>query len=672
MAARDPATWGRWSALAPIFVALPLLAAPPLVHEERPSPRILYHEESGGLIVPNARPAPGSARTPLPVGPVVAPRPAAVPVTKAPAPPLARVRRPAVPTAVARPSVPEPAPVAAAPISPVQVQADAERAAYAQALTRHATSTAPAAERARALAIEGGPAIVAYRDAAVATMLGWQWLEGGDPASAALWFGRARAWAPESEEAMRGAAYAALRERRFEDALAAAQALPEAIEAKGTLLREAQSGIAWTDLRLGRRDAAEARFATLYRAGRDRESAQGLLAANSLRTRIDADLAQTEPLATLLLAERGESAFRARRFLEAGHADPARYGDVGAAGARQAALLGAWREKTGADTGEGLRTRTAPAVEVSARISPEAALGARVERIALEAGPHRANITESRLTLRWERELAVSASLGAATAADGLKAHAIGGVEASLSPAWGQATLALSREPVRESLWSHAGRAAPGQPAAGRVARTGATARVLNLQMSPWSAGLSLKIAHLDGVNVQSNRHVGADAAVGYDLALPGFAYSALSATVGIERYRHNLSRFTFGHGGYFSPQRFRRAGLAFDFMTEEGGPWMVRGRVAAGRFDKVESDAPVFPLAPDGTFLPGNRDRGHDGSLQIAGAIRLSPHWQLGAGFARSLSPQFAEKLAYVQLRGHLEPRRGVVSADLPIARVE
>lgn len=680
MKPRDPAWRGRWRALAPLFLAIGAHAhAAPATLEERPSSRILYHEEGGGLIVPTAPPRPGNVRSKMPQGPVAPPQAPQAPPAKAvrsPAPgtPMARTRRPAAPALVAQPVVP-PVPEsmpAVAPVSPQQAQADADRAAYAAALARHAASNAPPVVRARALADEGGSAIVAYRDAAVATMLGWQWLEGGDAASAGLWFGRARTWAPDSEEAMRGAAYAALREKRFDDALAAAQSLPEGIEAKPLLVREAQSGLAWADLRLGRREAAEARFAQLYRTGRDRESAQGLLAANALRTRLDADLAQTEPLATFLLAERGESAFRARRFLEAGHADPARYGDLGAAGARQASLLGAWREKTGADTGEGLRTRTEPAVEVSARVSPQATLGARFERIALEAGPQRADVQEARLQLRWERELAVTASLGAATAAEGLSSHAIGGVEVALAPEWGQATLALSREPVRESIWSHAGRASPGQPAAGRVARTGVNARVLALHAAPWSIGASAKVAHLEGVNVQSNRHAGAEVAVGYDLALKGFAYAALSASAGLERYQRNLSRFTPGHGGYFSPQRFRRAGLAFDFMTAEGAPWMLRGRLSAGRFDKVEDDAPTFPLAPDGTFFRGNRDRGHDGSVQLAAAVRLSPHWQLGVGVARSLSPQFAEKVAYVQLRGHLEPRRGVLSTDLPLARVE
>lgn len=604
-----------------------------------------------------------------------------------------------------------------------------DQLAYTLALERHQASRAPAGERARALDREAGAGIVAYRDAAAATGLGWLWLESGDPASAALWFGRANTWAPGTEEAVRGLAYAALRERRFDEAMQLAASLPREVEDRAKIEREAWLGLAdraynfdryaqaleyferaastgplpryaqsmqaWSYVRLGNKDEGARRFAALYRESPDRPTAEGILAAVDQRTMIDADLAATEPLSGLLRAERAIAAFSARRYIAAAALDPARYGNAGGYGAPQASIFAGHREKTGDDGLSRLKPHTVVVAEAGMRVGEEAALRVRIDSGRLEAGrpaptsllgsapigaapvafeETRADVDAGRVTLRWEREIAVTASAGVVSADAGLARQAVGGIEFEATPEWGQLAGALTREPVRESVLSYVGMRDPyGGPSWGRVARTSVSGRVLALKNAPWSIGAAARVSRLTGVNVQSNTQQNAEISAGYDFGLPGFAYSAASVSLGGDRYERNLGGFTTGHGGYFSPQRYRRAGAAIDFMTADDRQWLVRGRASAGLISKSVDEAPVLPLSPDGRVYPATpKERGHDASVQVAGVLRVSPHVQLAGGISRSTSPQWGETIAFLQVRVLFEPRRSVVSADLPAPRVD
>jgi hypothetical protein len=174
--------------------------------------------------------------------------------------------------------------------------------------------------------------------------------------------------------------------------------------------------------------------------------------------------------------------------------------------------------------------------------------------------------------------------------------------------------------------------------------------------------------ARYGGKQVEDNHAWGGDASIGRDLRLEGFAYSSLGFGVGFDQFARNLSHFTVGHGGYFSPQRYARMGPSLDFQTKENDDWMVRGRVAGGWARKREDPAPVLPLAPDGRVYDGSNSGGRDFSMQLSSAVRLTPYIQVGAAIQRSVSPQYRDLQAMLLVRVHFDPRRGVVSADLPV----
>ncbi len=398
----------------------------------------------------------------------------------------------------------------------------------------------------------------------------------------------------------------------FERYAEAADGLEKAAK-EGELPRYARAMQAWCDLRLGNRERSAARFAALYRESPDRESAEGLIAASGGAGAIPADLAAKEPLRTLVAARQGEDAFRNGRFLEARALDPKRWGEAGSPGVLQALLGGGFRKKTGEPGLGKMRQSLWPAFEVASGLSPWTAIAIRGDRAELDAGTlsstalvgsaptgagptpqlqTKATVNEGRVAVRYERGFALMAALGRGPDGGPIGARTVGAAELALTPAWGQSALAVFAEPVRETVLSYAGMRDPwtGTPWGG-VMRRGVEARFLRLGDAPWTMGLRVRGEDITGTLVQDNTRAVVDATLGRDLGFAGFAYAAASAYAGLEGYRRNLGQMTIGHGGYFSPQRYARAGAALDFMTEEDRRWLVRGRLSGGYFDKRDDE---------------------------------------------------------------------------------
>ena len=699
--------------------------------EESPASRMLYFEESGGIITPVVKPPPGSARTPPP--PLHA-RDAKVSTTRPPVastnPMSASKNRlgnasaaPRMLTGKVPPSLP-----ASGANSEVGLRLD-YRINIDTLVSRQAAEDLPPAERARRIDESAGPLVMSYRDATVAVRLGWHWLAGKDPESAARWFERARTWRVGDEEATRGLAIATLAERNYTAALALADELPSnspvredvgrnawvgigqreysleryahAIEAfdraaaAGELPRHVRMLRAWSRLKVGNK-AAAADFALLYRESPDIETAQGIIAAAPAGPlSIDAVVASTEPLASLLRARAGEAAFQSGRYLEARALDPTRWSSLGSPGVISALTGIGRRERTG-EAGLGkLIADFLPGADIAIPVGARAVITASTSRVRLDAGVRgsgapvgmeptgrlrlappglvRATVRESQLNLRMERDIAISASVGSGVLGGAVDARSVGSVEVSASPGWGKAQARAFVEPVRESILSWSGMADPhGGSAWGGVRRLGAETRVLYLGYAPYSLGFHARVERLAGTSVASNDHRAFDVSAGRDFGLSGFAYSSLGLAVSDDVYRRNLSHYTTGHGGYFSPQSHRKAGVAFDFMTEEGKRWIVRGRVNAARVWKREDAAPFFPLQPEGRTYAASRSKGYEGSVRVSSVAQLSPRVQVGVAFGRSISSQFSERLVQLEVRVLIDPRRGVVSADLPVVRGE
>jgi len=606
------------------------------------------------------------------------------------------------------------------------VDAEYQRLRFGVRLERFTTAQSQGAADAPALFEAIAADVEAFKDSGGALAGAWGYFNRPDLANAKRWFESALAWNREAYDARYGLALIAMRENRIEEAEGQLRALPEsyarradlardvalagarsAFEAKkyhealawlekaktyGPLPRSGQMQQGWSLLNSGDALAAAALFERLYGEQPDEESAQGLVLSYrraGKNPELLRPLAQGGPLAAMIAEnEVGEKISR-KQFLAARRADPGVAETLGGAGVPRIGLIGIVREKSGDAGTSKLRLVAAPSIEAANRIGERAELRVRVDRISLDSGSLAPNqvvgsaaggtyainpVTRvegemPRLFLRVEGDAVWEANLGMTPSGGPLSSRAFGGIQRRAFTSWGQYDLAVFAEPLAESILSYTGLRDPytGDTSWGRVLRYGVDARALWLGSTGWTRGLHLRYEQIQGTGVADNERYVVDGGVGRNLGLDGFDYAVLGLEVGAQGYQRNLSQFTLGHGGYYSPQKFVRAGIAFDFLTAERQRWIIGGRLSAGRALREQEDTPVFPLTGVGN-VPGARDYGNDTALEFSAVWSVAAHWQVGALFLRSTAPQFDNTIGGVLVRFLFEPRRSTVSTDLPL----
>ena len=150
---------------------------------------------------------------------------------------------------------------------------------------------------------------------------------------------------------------------------------------------------------------------------------------------------------------------------------------------------------------------------------------------------------------------------------------------------------------VDESLLSYAGQKDPYTDKEwGRVLRTGIDG---NISFEPWpyywvffSAGYD----YLWGENVWSNQSVFGNASFGKFLPWgPGDLSAGWFATV--KHYQRNTNFFTFGHGGYFSPEVFFITGPTLRYRTTPCATYSIDAQGSVGYMYYRTKDSPHYPL---------------------------------------------------------------------------
>lgn len=153
----------------------------------------------------------------------------------------------------------------------------------------------------------------------------------------------------------------------------------------------------------------------------------------------------------------------------------------------------------------------------------------------------------------------------------------------------------LSRRPVTDSVLSYAGTTDPrtGQVWGG-VLKTGAGFDV-SLGGEEGGAYAGLGGYSLTGEKVKANQVL----ELGLGAYWRAYQRTDTQVTVGLSMmtmaYKENLSHYTLGHGGYFSPQRYAALGLPFDVAGRRGRLAFQLGGDVGVRSMK-QNDAPYYP----------------------------------------------------------------------------
>ncbi len=202
----------------------------------------------------------------------------------------------------------------------------------------------------------------------------------------------------------------------------------------------------------------------------------------------------------------------------------------------------------------------------------------------------------------------------------------------------------------------------------GRVVETGIQGDLRFQIKEAWTLTAGGMFGNLDGHSVADNDHFGLWTSLGYNLDRNGFKYLTVGPAYRFEHFDENRRFFTFGHGGYFSPDAFHRLGGEVNFQTEEAKQFIVKGRAALGYQYTSEDDAFAFPLSNTGPILNGDDSDGVAFDSQLSAVYRVTPWVQVGAFLNVTQSPDFDDFGGGLMLRINLFDRPAVFSMDLPV----
>ena len=159
----------------------------------------------------------------------------------------------------------------------------------------------------------------------------------------------------------------------------------------------------------------------------------------------------------------------------------------------------------------------------------------------------------------------------------------------------------LSSRPVTDSVLSFAGSTDPRSGLSwGGVMANGARISFSNTFESNPSYGSSITASYhqISGTNVKSNTRAEVTAEVHKDLLKTANSLFKLGLSASGIFYKDNLSGFTYGNGGYFSPQQYIALTVPLSFEKRTGNISYVL-KTAAGWQKFNENSAPYYPNDP-------------------------------------------------------------------------
>lgn len=153
---------------------------------------------------------------------------------------------------------------------------------------------------------------------------------------------------------------------------------------------------------------------------------------------------------------------------------------------------------------------------------------------------------------------------------------------------------------------------------------------------------LSLNLAYylqIIGLNVENNREKKVTATALYYPKVESIAYLNIGAIILYDSYEKNSFSFTYGHGGYFSPQQFFLGALFAKFGDIINKDFYYQSKISLGLQDFTVNDSYKFPLN-DGVvnsteIIKGYKDSGiiYKAALQLG--YKINHNFDLISGIS-------------------------------------
>ncbi|MDP2506248.1 MULTISPECIES: cellulose synthase subunit BcsC-related outer membrane protein [unclassified Oceanobacter] len=569
--------------------------------------------------------------------------------------------------------------------------------------------------------------VMSQRDSGFALMFGWALYRDEQLIQAEEWFQRAHDWTP-SEQTTRAMATiqgrlgnldeaellarnnisdplmsemlgsilsqrasAAFNEEDYESTIAY---LKEAEQyAPRSLDDEAMYG--WASYHMGDKDSAALAFEKAYRENPTEDVAQGLYYSLYDTDRVQLEKTaedQSGPLQELLTVKNSEEAYNTGRYLTAYDEAPDKYPEL--KGVSSPGLMGGmlFYFRSGDSGTSQLDTQRLPLLSgefsyrrhmfdlqlsgvnlSSGSLEDYSLVGnypGQEEDYGYTPTTEISNAVDVKFDYRYEGKVSPYFSIGLTPSNAPISARTEGALGVDFQMQRGNINLELFSRSVKESILSYVGMYDPYDGEAwGAVSSKGVRAGVFLDLSNNYGAALGLKSASLTGTQVASNDEMEFSLRAQKQWTGDSWERITLGPTFTFQRFDQNLSKYTIGHGGYFSPQQLFKYGGELSAQTREQRNFVARGKISFGYQQHQEDCAPLLPLESSlcSEFYTDNEASGMYMGFELVGMVQADPRAQLGGGVFYGLSPDFNEFGFMLAVRLTLDSRRFVLASDLP-----
>ena len=201
----------------------------------------------------------------------------------------------------------------------------------------------------------------------------------------------------------------------------------------------------------------------------------------------------------------------------------------------------------------------------------------------------------------------------------------------------------------------------------GRVTETGLSASTSFDLSKDWWLSLKGEYGHLWGKDTWHNTKLLTSLSVGNSFKNTFLSQGSYGIFTTVMHFDRNTNFYTFGHGGYFSPQFFVATGPFCHVTTKQGNRWLLDASLSVAYLDFYEKGSSIYPLSDK---LPGSYSGDHSSkigfSVKFSSGYLLTPHIIGKLRFAVDRSGDYTQYQIGAFLTFFLRPRNGVLNIDL------